>query len=431
MLPGIVAGSLLAAIGIAPALSLTWHEPADIVAEASRIYVFERLPHHLSILSLPSEEVTSRLLRHAAVLVALCIFGYASRRRNSIPPDRSIRVGRSDHRVHRLRNRTGISESTTIAAKFLRYYWFRLTDFAAPMAVALLATSTIAIGLQQHRRWAAALFVAMLAFTGWYLEESCRPRITSLTQSEPPVPPADAKVTFYPDWVKVCDWIAANTPSDALFLTPRLNQSFKWRTGRAEVVNRKDIPQDARGIIEWYNRLKDIYYTNENGIERSYDSIGDRGTDSVRELAKKYHAQYVLMDRGQLLALPIAFQNEEYVVYQIENRKAGNSRRPAGALKNRNAKRTSGCLGSRPRRAPSCPVTGNKHVTRAKLRPPRRASSPHRPPRRSRAATLSPQRQMASAAHRTSRHAHAPRRPNQPARRSGRRRRIVHRSGPA
>ena len=32
------------------------------------------------------------------------------------------------------------------------------------------------------------------------------------------------------------------------------------------------------------------------------------------------------MDRGQLLALPIAFRNEEYVVYRIENRKADNSR---------------------------------------------------------------------------------------------------------
>src|SRR4051812_11049746 len=37
MLPGVIAGSILAAIGIAPALALTWHEPADIVAEAGRI----------------------------------------------------------------------------------------------------------------------------------------------------------------------------------------------------------------------------------------------------------------------------------------------------------------------------------------------------------------------------------------------------------
>jgi hypothetical protein len=211
-------------------------------------------------------------------------------------------------------------------AKFLRYYWWRLTDFAAPMAVALLATNAIFFGLQQKRRWVVPLLLIALIFTGWYLEEACRPRIESLLRREAPIPPADAKVTFYPDWVEACDWIAANTPADALFLTPRLNQSFKWRTGRPEVVNRKDIPQDARGILEWYRRLKDIYYTEVGGIEQSFDSIGILGTDRVRELATKYHAAYVLMDRGQLLSLPIAFRNEEYVVYRIENRKAGDSR---------------------------------------------------------------------------------------------------------
>jgi hypothetical protein len=326
MLPGIIIGSILAAIGIVPALSLTWHEPADIVAEASRIYVFERLPHHLSILSLPNEEIESRLVRHAALLIALFAFGRIVRRDTQLHPIVRFAWGAVIIACVGFAIELAFLNQPLTAARFLRYYCFRLTDFAAPMAVALLATSTILTGIERQRRWAAPLLLITMFFTGWYLEEAARPRVASLIRQESQVPPADSKVTFYPDWVEVCDWIAANTPTDALFLTPRLNQSFKWRTGRPEVVNRKDIPQDARGIIEWYNRLKDIYYTNENGIERSYDSIGDRGTETVRELAQKYHAQYVLMDRGQLIALPIAFRNEEYVVYQIENRKTDNGR---------------------------------------------------------------------------------------------------------
>lgn len=326
MLSGIIGGAILAVIGIAPALSLTWHEPAEIVAEANRIYVFERLPHHLAILTLPSNEVASRLIRHAAVLIALCVFGFASRAEVRFRAIVRFAWGAVIIACIGLAIELMLANQPLTAAKFLRYYWFRLTDFAAPMAVALLATSTISIGLQEKRRWAAPLLLIALLFTGWYLEESCRPRATSLIQDEPLVPPADAKVTSYPDWVGICDWIAANTPPDALFLTPRLNQSFKWRTGRPEVVNRKDIPQDARNIIEWYRRLKDIYYTNVGGIEQSLDSIGVLGTQRVRELAQKYHAQYVLIDRSQLLALPIAFKNQEYVVYQIENRKANNSR---------------------------------------------------------------------------------------------------------
>lgn len=319
MLPGIIAGSIFSVIGIAPALSLTWHEPPAMVAEASRIYVFERLPHHLSILSLPSDEVVSRLLRHAAVLIALVAFGRAARREMQLRPVVRFAWGAVIIGCLGLATELAFINQPLTAAKLLRYYWFRLTDFAVPMAVALLVTNTICIGLQQKRRWATALLLVALLFTGWYLEEASRPRVESLVRHELPIPPADAKVTVYPDWVEICNWIAANTPPDALFLTPRLNQSFKWRTGRPEVVTRKDIPQDTRGIIEWYRRLKEIYYTEVAGIEQPLDSIGVLGTDRVRELAQKYHAQYVLMDRGQLLSLPIAFWNEEYVVYRIKN----------------------------------------------------------------------------------------------------------------
>jgi hypothetical protein len=323
MLPGIIAGIIVASVGIMPALSLTWHQPPDIVAEANRIYVFERLPHHLSILTLPSEEIISRLFRHAAVLVALCLFGFVSRRQTQFRQIIRFAWGAVTIACIGFAIEIVFLNEPLTAAKILRYYWFRLTDFAAPMAVALLATSAITLGLDRRRSWAAPLLLAALSLTGWYLVEACRPRIASILREEEPVPPADAKVTFYPDWVDVCDWIKTNTPTDALFLTPRLNQSFKWRTGRPEVVNRKDIPQDARGIIEWYRRLKDIYYTKVGGIEQPLDSIGFLGTDRVRQLAQKYHAHYVLMDRSQLLALPIAFKNEEYVVYKIENRSVG------------------------------------------------------------------------------------------------------------
>jgi hypothetical protein len=208
------------------------------------------------------------------------------------------------------------------AAKIQRYYWYRLTDFAVPMAVALLATTRIAAGIATRRRWATLLLAASLLFIGAYLSNACWARVAT------PVPPADAKVVDYSAWVEVCNWIAGdqNTPRNALFLTPRLNLSFKWRTGRPEVVNRKDIPQDARNMIEWFNRLKDIYYTKVGGIEQPLDSIGVLGTERVLELAKKYKAEYVLMDRGQLLSLPVVFKNNEYIVYKIENRSTGDSR---------------------------------------------------------------------------------------------------------
>ena len=99
-----------------------------------------------------------------------------------------------------------------------------------------------------------------------------------------------------------------------------MNHTFKWRTGRPEVVNRKDIPQDTRGILEWDRRIKEIYYYEDAaGMQGPVDSPSQLGTDRVRELATKYGADMVLADRSQLLSLPRAYWNEEYVIYRIED----------------------------------------------------------------------------------------------------------------
>jgi hypothetical protein len=326
MMPGIVVGTILAIIGIAPALTLTWHEPADIVSKANQIYVFDRLPHHLSILTMPVDDVTSRLVRHGALLALLVPLSLYSRRDVRLRSIVWFAWGAVIIACLGFAIELAFFNQPEIAAKFLRYYWWRLTDFAAPMAVALVVANLIASGYQQNRRWATPLLLAALVFSGLFLAAACQPRVEALRAKEKLVPPADAKSAQFVNWEKVCDWVAANTPPNALFLTPRLNQSFKWRTGRAEVVNKKDIPQDARGIVEWDRRLKDIYYLKENGVEQPLDSIGVLGTDRVRELAEKYHADYVLMDRSQLLALPVVYRNDEYVVYRIKNPSAGNGK---------------------------------------------------------------------------------------------------------
>jgi hypothetical protein len=44
---------------------------------------------------------------------------------------------------------------------------------------------------------------------------------------------SDSKVDA-PAWRNICDWVAANTPADACFLTPRGAASFTWWTGRRD-----------------------------------------------------------------------------------------------------------------------------------------------------------------------------------------------------
>jgi hypothetical protein len=315
--PGLVGFAILASLGVVPALMLMANAPDETAAEAAHIYVFERLPHHLALLTLPDQEIAIRIGRHAALLLGLWILSHRLKTMNGVQAAPQVAIVRFAWGAVLLAAigfaiELAFRNQPLVAARLLRYYWFRLTDFAAPMAVALCFTALIATGLKRKRGWAAWLLAAAIVGAGVHIASAVRMRLLH------PFPPADATTRDFQSWEDACAWIAQNTPPRALFITPRLNHTFKWRTGRPEVVNRKDIPQDARSILEWHRRIHDIYETQIDGEETMLDSLGILGTDRVRQLALKYHADYVLIDRGQLISLPRAFWNEEYVVYRIE-----------------------------------------------------------------------------------------------------------------
>ena len=119
-------------------------------------------------------------------------------------------------------------------------------------------------------------------------------------------------------WQTACRWIAANTPASATFLTPRFQQTFKWYAGRGEAVTWKDVPQDAKGIVEWRRRMEELYpeQVEEEGLVA-------HGEENLRRLAHSYGFQYVVIDRARSLR-PLKFvrvfpedRRAPYEVYQI------------------------------------------------------------------------------------------------------------------
>ncbi len=346
MLPGLLGGGLLALLGVVPALRLTWNESPQIVAEANRIYVFDRLSHHLALWHLPAEEIAARLQRHGALLLILATLGWASRR--YFPPTtRSPQLANSSRDPDLPSPIPGIYfaglrrievfawgavlvavigtaielilwNHPLIAARLLKYYWFRLTDFAAPMAVALFAVALITMGIDRRRPWSIVALSAALLFAGWHTAG------VSFARYSNPVPPADGKMRDYAAWAEVCQWIAENTPENALFLTPYGAQSFKWRTGRPEVATRKDIPQDARGMVEWYQRLRDIAPEETDDTTEPAQSLDYFDTEHLRRIAEEYGADYIVTRGRKPLALTVVypqhvdFANDEYVVYRVD-----------------------------------------------------------------------------------------------------------------
>jgi len=73
MLPSLVVGLALALPGIVPALELTSGVSPEVRREASQIYVFDRLAHHLAPLSQDDEVVLKRTLLFSVPLLAFVL----------------------------------------------------------------------------------------------------------------------------------------------------------------------------------------------------------------------------------------------------------------------------------------------------------------------------------------------------------------------
>ncbi len=307
MAPGLVGGALLALLGLVPALALTWNTDSAVVIEANHISVFERLSHHLWPLSFSNRAIA----RHLPLITAWCLLIF-------LVPGEASQLG-----LRRIVNCSivfslfgwaialGFVNQPDTAASLLQYYWFRMSDSMLPTGVAIVGTSSILQLSRASPRLGAvwgAMLVLVTAFFVSYLMSGKRISYAS----------SDFAIANVEDWHKSCAWIAANTPRTAVFITPCLAQSFHWHTGRAEVVNRKNCPQDAAGIVEWRKRIDDLYRIREAGSVRWADTVNELGIKHVLRVGRFYDADYVVATGNPPLDLPtVGPPGLYYVIYKL------------------------------------------------------------------------------------------------------------------
>jgi hypothetical protein len=307
LVPGLISGALLAAPGIASGLALNWGADPKTVSLANQIYVFIRLRHHL----LPWE--FDRWAWPGALLLVAVWFllGWRIRGGQSLARLRGFVNGSLAIAAAGLVLAVATRSNQELAARVMRYYWFRLADVAIPLGVAIYAVRLAvdrASAAQRRLSLLIALSLVAVASVGDDLYQN-------YLESQRPI--ADRYVVNEP-WLDVCQWISQNTPRDALFLTPRLSATFKWRAGRSEVVNWKDIPQDAQSIVEWRRRLQNVHL--DHRPERtSYwlDSLALATPERLSRLAEEYGADYVVTDSTPELALEKVYSNNAYAVYRL------------------------------------------------------------------------------------------------------------------
>jgi hypothetical protein len=273
MLPGLVVGGAISLVGLIPGLRLTQGVSPDVAAHAAQIYVYFRLPHHVSLSAFEAVYI----VRFVAMSVGLLVLYTLTPVSNARVRVRGFVVGSLVIAVAGAVIEAAYRGRPELSAPLLRFYWYRLSDIAVPLGVAVEAAAALLYAARRFRgvtvrglsapgvisrrnAGTALLAIAIIGGSGALVGVSVFQRYQAWYAD----PYFAARRIRHDRWVRACLWIAEHTPDDAVVLTPRRQQTFKWYAGRAEVFNYKDIPQDAAGLVEWKRRFNDIFIRNES-----------------------------------------------------------------------------------------------------------------------------------------------------------------------
>jgi hypothetical protein len=315
--PGVLGGAFLALPGVLPALALNWGVDPQIVAEANELYVFRRLPHHL----VPEAFRWPFLARFLIMLFFWLVLAGRQARHPRLRKIRAFVIAALAISLAGILLALATTNAPQWKAALLRYYWFRLADVMTPLGIGLSAAVSLAGESQASNphpsqfRWRLAGWLALLVGLVVYAHDDYA--ASSLFSNVPRSDKA-GKVLSHDDWRDVCQWMGKNSPEGALAITPRMAQTFTWYSGRGQVVSWKDLPQDAVAVVRWWHRLEDIYASPHPEFQHAWrESLTEVSPERLRELGRKYNADYLVVEADPPLDLPRLYANGSYAIYQL------------------------------------------------------------------------------------------------------------------
>jgi hypothetical protein len=143
---------------------------------------------------------------------------------------------------------------------------------------------------------------------------------------------------FYPygatgNWRDVADWAQANTPVEAVFITPPQMMGFytpDWRafSKRSTVASMSDMLEIAivpAGLDAWQERFEAVapgaraqfrgdYFENLGITKNAYDSLTPA---QITAIAQRYGASYLVSDQPGAYDFPVVYKNADFTVYEI------------------------------------------------------------------------------------------------------------------
>lgn len=314
-------GGAIALLGVAPGMATMQGVAPDQARQAASIYTYERISHHLY----PASFAPRRYVGHLLLIAATVGLAWPLRRREALRPLLWFACGAVMIAVAGMFVAMLPAVDPDLAASLLRYYWFRLTDAIVPLTAGLCLAASLAKPHVSRATQYTVGFVAaicLLVFSSMFLDrqravmpDACRQSLISFDVNRSP----QYKLRVYTDWRKVCRWVQDNTPPEAVFLSPRHQQTFKWFAQRAEVVNWKDVPQDAPSLIEWKRRMAEIFPRRLGGTRVTIRY------DQLRKFREQYKTEYMIVDRRLIPGnLPLVMiypdtveENETFRIYRL------------------------------------------------------------------------------------------------------------------
>jgi hypothetical protein len=321
MFPSLLFGGLLALPGVVPGLLLTADVPPTVRDEANQIYVFERLPHHLAIHRLPRQEIITRFTRFGLLLAVFAALWRWNVDRLAIEPTRILRrlqqfaLASVAICVLGLCWELATVNHPALSASVLKYYWYRTSDIAMPMAVSLSLGALVGSLINQRSRLSTS--VALLAV----LAPSCLLLLTAGHRWRELTPIESHATREALGWRDVCHWAREHTAADALFMIPRQASTFRWYAERPVFFAWKDIPQDAASQVIWWHRYQEAYFgaVNEFGDRIPYGSLQELGADRLRVIAARHNIDYILTSEYPPLPLKVANENPWCKIYDVRS----------------------------------------------------------------------------------------------------------------
>ena len=343
-------GLALGLVGLVPALIQDRSSTPEDRWLAPWIYVFDRLPHHLA----PTHFASDRWAMHLVGLaLAWCIWRIADRcdaTKSHVSRVAGWLAGMTllAHLLTAtayLIDRLATGRWELLSAQWLRFYWCRWEDIAPALMLAIsmgrLGTldstwgGSIAPAFERPRT-SSKKGTLQLPAAPFRLARLLVPLIGSiplvLRLADPlrdQVAPADRMLLLPPttpqsasldlaQWRAACQWAKEHTSPESLWITPRYQSTFLWYSGRGEYVNQKNIPQDARGLVEWQKKMASIYAPSPRGgrgqvSHLSWSQLEAKGID------------FVLLDRrdhDDIPPWPLVYplephRNERFMVFRI------------------------------------------------------------------------------------------------------------------